>query len=195
MIEIKNISKYYGEQLIIKDLTFKFKDVGLYYISGESGVGKTTLLRIIAGLEKIDTGAVITPKTVSFSFQEYRLFPWLNLLDNVAIVFEGKASGADIELAKEMLYRLGFLESDLKKRPNELSGGMKQRASVARAALSDSECIILDEPTKELDQELVEAVYNLMKELSENRLVIFTSHSTPPLDLPITGELHLERQQ
>ena len=195
MISLNCISKSYDNNLIIDNLSYTFRDSGIYHIKGESGVGKTTLLRIIAGLEKLDTGTAVLPERVSFAFQEYRLFPWLNLIDNVLVGAYDNASWEQVKEAKALLNRLGFADNDLKKYPSELSGGMKQRVSLARAFLFDSNVLILDEPTKELDEELVTEVFNIISEQSKNKLVLLTTHQPLPNNFPLTAILSLSRPQ
>lgn len=192
MIRLTNASKSYDEKTILDSLTYQFSDTGLYHIVGDSGSGKTTLLRIIAGLEKLDTGSLQTPENISFCFQEYRLFPWLTALDNVTVAAFTQASEDDVRRTKVLMIRLGFSEKELYLYPRELSGGMKQRVSLARAFLHSAEVLILDEPTKELDFELIKVVYEIMKEQSKARLVIFTSHQALPPDFSTTDTLRLE---
>ncbi len=173
---INDVYKSFGEKSVLSGFSYEFFDRGIYAVCGESGVGKTTLLRIISGLDKDYTGSVLGGgfKNVSVAFQEYRLFPHLNALDNVKLA--NKESEAELEAAKEILTRLGFSDEDMKKRPTELSGGMKQRVSLARAILKDAPVLLLDEPTKELDGALRDEVYGIITEEAKRRLVIIVTH-------------------
>ena len=137
-LSLKNISKSFGEKGILKDFNYEFKERGIYAICGESGAGKTTLLRIIAGLDKNYSGSVAGNgfENVSVAFQEYRLFPNLTAIENVVIPNADKNDKTAQNIAKEILLQLGFSNEDLNKRPRELSGGMKQRVSFARAKSS-----------------------------------------------------------
>lgn len=178
-LKIENLSKNFGEKQILRDFSYEFQDCGLYIITGDSGIGKTTLLRIISGFDKKYTGSVLGGgfENVSFSFQEYRLFMGLTALQNITEVVYKKASENDIQNAKSLLYSLGLKEAELALFPSELSGGMKQRVSLARALLKSSKILILDEPTKELDDELCKTVRAIIKEESKKRLVIIVTHS------------------
>ena len=146
---------------------------GVYIVTGESGVGKTTFLRIIAGLDNEYSGSVIGGgmENISFMFQEYRLFPALNTVKNAAL-----ASPDNLCEASEHLIRLGFKEADLKKKPRELSGGMKQRVAFVRALLKKSPILLLDEPTKELDQDTASIMLEIINEEAKKRLVIVVTH-------------------
>jgi len=181
-LSIKNLSKSFGDKQVLENFSYEFTERGIYAICGESGVGKTTLLRIISGLDKDYSGSVAGGgfKNVSFAFQEYRLFPALTALDNVII------SGGDKEdlsnSAKELLRTLGFTDDDMKKLPAELSGGMKQRVSIARAVLKKAPILLLDEPTKELDQTLRNTVYDIIAEQSQRKLVIIVTHHGEDID-------------
>lgn len=173
-LKINNVSKSFDTKEIVKDFSYSFKEKGLYVITGESGSGKTTLLRIIAGLDtdfsgEISGGGV---ENVSFMFQEYRLFPSLNALKNANI----SQTGTDFSRSYQLLSRLGFTDEDMKKKPRQLSGGMKQRVAFARAVLMDAPILILDEPTKELDADTAGIMLDIISEEAEKRLVIAVTH-------------------
>ena len=176
-LSIKSLKKSFGEKSIFKDFSYEFSDNGIYIISGDSGSGKTTLLRIISGLDKEYSGDVSGGgfDNVSYSFQEYRLFPMLTALKNLTVVFH-EPSDDDILSARELLSMLKFTESDMALYPRELSGGMKQRVSFARAVLKKSPILILDEPTKELDSEICRIIRKIIIEESKKRLVLLVTH-------------------
>ncbi len=175
-LSIKNLYKAFGEKTIFSDFSYEFEDKGIYAIVGESGRGKTTLLRLIAGLDDKYKGE-ISGGEVSVCFQEYRLFPALSAQENVT-----EATGATDTEAENMLCRLGFSKEDVNRYPAELSGGMKQRVSLVRAFLKKSPILLLDEPTKELDDALKATLYSIIKEESKMRLVIFVSHNRADIE-------------
>ena len=182
-LKIENLFKAYGEKKILDNFSYEFKDTGLYIVSGESGIGKTTLLRIISGIDKKYTGYISGGgfENVSVSFQEYRLFPNLTAIRNISEVAFKNPSEENIEKAKKALLDLGFTESEINLLPPELSGGMKQRVSLARAFLKTSPILILDEPTKELDRELSLKVMKIIENESKKRLVIMVTHNEADL--------------
>ena len=150
----------------------------MYIITAKSGVGKTTLLRIIAGLDTDFHGEVTGggPTNVSYAFQEYRLFDSLNALRNICeISFKEKNTENQFE-AVQMLLRFGFTKEETHLFPRALSGGMKQRVSLARAFLKKSPILLLDEPDKELDESLLSTLYTLISEEAEKRLVLLVTH-------------------
>ena len=177
-ISIKNLSKAFGENTVLSNLNAELPTSGLARIVGSSGSGKTTLLRIIAGLDTDYTGSIEGVGTISFMFQEHRLFPWLNALDNVTVASFEDNSEENRESAAKMLRVLGFSDDSMRLKPSQLSGGMKQRVSLARALLRKSDVLILDEPSKELDRELVAVVASLIKEHAAGRLVLLVSHDS-----------------
>jgi NitT/TauT family transport system ATP-binding protein len=183
---IKNLSKTFGDKNIFDDFSYEFSDTGLYIVSGISGVGKTTLLRIIAGLDTDFSGIVENGgiRNVSFMFQEYRLFPTISALKNTLVAVEDNEINRS--LAKKILYDLGISESDMIKKPRALSGGMKQRISFVRAVMKDSPVLILDEPTKELDEVSVNAMLKIISEEAKKRTVILVTHDNFNIDQNVT---------
>lgn len=177
-LEIKNLFKSFGERTVFDNFSYRFEEKGLCVIKGESGKGKTTLLRLISGLDKSFSGEIIGGGIgqVSYSFQEHRLFPNLRLLENLTAM-SVKNTKDVVRLAREILFKLRFDESDFLLYPSELSGGMCQRGSIARAFLKDCPILLLDEPFKELDAELVDTVIRMIIEESEKRLVIVVTHT------------------
>ncbi|MBQ7333560.1 MAG: ABC transporter ATP-binding protein [Clostridia bacterium] len=187
-LSVKIQEKRFKNKLIFENFSYEFQNKGLYAVIGESGRGKTTLLRLIAGLDKKFKGEIIGGgfNNVSVAFQEYRLFPALSALENIT-----EATATSYETAENMLLELGFSKEDTLLRPSELSGGMKQRVSLARAFLKKTPILLLDEPTKELDAELKTKLYKLIENESKSRLVIFVSHNESDIKAlnPTTVEL------
>ena len=172
-LSLKIKEKKFGEKVIFENFAYEFEECGIYAIVGESGKGKTTLLRIIAGLEKKYDGEVLGGgfSNVSFVFQEYRLFPALSAIENIT-----EATGVPYDVAKSALNKFGFTDDEINLFPAELSGGMKQRVSLLRAIFKNTPILLLDEPTKELDSELKIVFFEMLNEVSKSRLVIFVSH-------------------
>ena len=108
MLEIKNLSKSFDDKILFKNFSYSFSDRGIYAVVGESGIGKTTLLRMIAGLDKDYDGEIIGGGIgkVSFAFQEYRLFPWLSAIDNVIFAISDRKDEAVTKKAYKMLSKL-----------------------------------------------------------------------------------------
>ncbi len=179
LITISDLTKHFGEQCIFNGFSYSFAETGLYCLVGESGQGKTTLLRILAGLDKDYTGEVTPLPRVSYLFQEKRLFPTLSTLDNLLIISDKKGLEREkfITQAKKLLLRLNISESDFVKKPSQLSGGMQQRIAIARALLFDAPVLLLDEPSKELDEANKQILREIICEESKKRLVIAVSHN------------------
>ncbi len=178
-IKIRNLSKSFGKKRIFDKFSLDLPDTGAFALVGESGIGKTTLLRMISGLDKDFSGEISGGgiKNSAVVFQEYRLFPNLSALDNIIFANHDKKTEENENEAEKMLTSLGFSLEDTRLFPSELSGGMKQRVSIARALLRKSPILILDEPTKELDSENAEKMLTLVKKEAESRLVIIVTHT------------------
>jgi len=177
-LSIKNLTKSFDSKKIFDNFSYVFPECGIVAVSGESGIGKTTLLRIIAGLDKNYNGEILGGGIgkVSFAFQEHRLFQELSAIDNVIYAIADKPTSATASSAVNILKRLGFSKDDMLLKPSELSGGMKQRVSLARAFLSGKDIILLDEPTKELDHDLISSVRQIISEISATCLIIMVTH-------------------
>lgn len=176
MLELKNISKQFGQKKIFDHFNLMIEDGKILSLVGPSGGGKTTLLRMLAGLEKIDSGEIIyngevvpidhleTLNLLGFVFQDFQLFPHLSVLDNLTLS-PVKTMGMTKEAAKEkavtLLQRLGLGEH-ANAYPYSLSGGQKQRVALARAMMIDPQIIGYDEPTSALDPELRQEVEKLI---------------------------------
>ena len=180
---IENLCKKFSEKVIFENFSYDFPQKGICVLVGKSGRGKTTLLRIISGIDKEYTGSVVAD-TASYAFQEYRLFPVLTALENVTKILWKKPTEQQRLAAEAILRTLGFSDSDMALYPNALSGGMKQRVSLCRAFLAETKLLLLDEPFKELDNALCEQLRVLLKNEAEKRLIILTAHN-----LDILGDL------
>lgn len=189
MLELKNISKRFGEKQIISDLNLKVPEKQILAIVGPSGGGKTTLLRMLAGLETIDSGDIIyngeelpldeleKRNLLGFVFQDFQLFPHLTVLENLTlspIKIKNVAKEDAEKKAISLLTRLGLAEH-VNAYPYSLSGGQKQRVALARAMMIDPEIIGYDEPTSALDPELrleVEKLILQNRELGMTQIVL-----------------------
>lgn len=170
MIEIKNLSFAYDENKVIRNFSAMFKKGERVCIKGESGKGKTTLLRLICGLEKPESGTIsfLENEKVGVVFQSDVLLPWKTALENVSIV-------SDKACAEKWLCAFSLSDS-LNKYPFELSGGMCRRVALARAVAFEPDVLVLDEAFKGLDSALKGEIMDLIKNRFSKRTVIFTSH-------------------
>ncbi|MDD3241943.1 MAG: ABC transporter ATP-binding protein/permease [Bacilli bacterium] len=197
MIELKNINKIYKSKRgvkteALKDISMKLPDKGLYFILGKSGSGKSTLLNILGGLDKYNNGEFIIDNKstkkfkskdfdyyrntyIGFIFQEFNLIEEYNVYDNILLSTKLQNKDIDQEKIDELLLKVG-IDGLGKRRINELSGGQKQRVAIARALIKEPEIILADEPTGSLDQETGRQIFNLLKEISKEKLVIIISH-------------------
>lgn len=173
MLRINELSKSFESKEVIKDLSISFPEKGLVAICGPSGCGKSTLLNVIAGIENSDSGEVILSKaTVSMSFQEPRLLADRTASQNVNFVLGDKK--ATLGRSEELLYELGI--NDTRLYPDELSGGMKARVSIARALALKSDIYLFDEPFANLDRETAEMTANVIAKHTAGALVIAVIH-------------------
>ena len=175
---IENLSFSYLDKEIEKvvfDSLNLHSDSRIICLMGPSGCGKTTLLHILAGILKPSSGTVSDfPERVSVMFQEDRLLPWLNAYENVALVMEGKLphrKGQD-DKASELLRRLDI---DPAMDIGSMSGGMKRRVSLARALAFSSDALLLDEPFKGMDEDLMQRAAELIKK--QDKITIVSTHS------------------
>ena len=148
MLELKNVSLSYGDLRVLRDVCLRLDPGKRIAVMGPSGCGKTSLLRVIAGLQSPDSGTVErTARRLSFVFQEPRLLPWLTAAENVRLVLPDARQGED---SAAWLSRFGLSDA-ADKLPAELSGGMQQLVSLARALVCVPDLLLLDEPFKALD--------------------------------------------
>ena len=201
MLELRNITKDYsvGEEKVhaLKGVSLAFRENEFVSILGQSGCGKTTLLNIIGGLDVYTDGDLIINgrstkdfkaadwdayrnRRIGFVFQSYNLIPHLTVLGNVelALTLSGVRKSERQKRAAEALARVG-LEKEMKKRPNQMSGGQMQRVAIARALVNDPDIILADEPTGALDSATSVQVMDLLKEIAADKLVIMVTHNKP----------------
>ena len=199
MLELKNIRKDYpagdGTVHALRGIDLCFRRAEFVSILGPSGCGKTTLLNIIGGLDHYTAGDLIIDGTstkeyrdrdwdtyrnhsVGFVFQSYNLIPHQTVLQNVelALTLSGVAKSERRERARQALAEVG-LADQLNKRPSEMSGGQMQRVAIARALVNEPDIILADEPTGALDTETSLQVMEILKRVSEKRLVVMVTHN------------------
>lgn len=186
-VRLEHLSKSFEEKSVLDDLTLSLSAGSVTAIAAPSGRGKTTIARLIAGLEKADSGSIefVFPSaaaangrvSISYLFQEDRLLPWLNVYDNMALArINDAACGLDTEI-RSMAEALELSEA-LDKMPAELSGGMKHRAALGRTFLAESNLMILDEPFRGLDKELKERIAaRLWGKVVQGKTVLLISHN------------------
>ena len=200
MLELKKLSKNYyaGNQVIpaLKNVNLKFRKNEFVSILGPSGCGKTTLLNIIGGLDRYSSGDLVIDQkstseykdrdwdayrnsTIGFVFQNYNLISHLSVLDNVemALSLSGISAKERKERVLKVLTEVGLFDQ-VKKKPNQLSGGQMQRVAIARALVNEPKILLADEPTGALDSKTSLQIMNLIKEISKNRLVIMVTHNS-----------------
>lgn len=190
LIRVDDLSVSFGENKILNNLSLEFRENSITAILGRSGCGKTTLLRSIAGLQKPNTGkivykdkAIIKPnENIFMMHQSYTNFPWKNCIDNVLfpIKLKRKLIKKDYIEAIELLKKVGLGEH-IEKYPDQLSGGMKQRLSLARVLMSKPEVILMDEPLSALDDktrvEMQNLIMSLQKE-TKNTIIMITHNKS-----------------
>ncbi|MBI4813826.1 MAG: ABC transporter ATP-binding protein [Methanobacterium sp.] len=192
MITLENVTKSFTkegqEQVILQDINFNVDKGEFLCIVGPSGCGKTTLLRMIAGLDFPTNGRILEEdREISgpsvergYVFQQYSLFPWLNVLENVTFGLELKGIEEEerLQKAREYLKMVGLSQAE-NSYPKELSGGMKQRVAIARSLVNDPHVLLMDEPFSALDvqtrHKLQEELVRIWKE--EHKTVIFVTHN------------------
>ena len=189
MIEIKNISKWYGSFRVLTDCTTRVSKGEVVVVCGPSGSGKSTLIKCVNGLEPFQQGDIIVdgisvaakdtnlPKLrsrIGMVFQNFELFPHMSVTDNInlaQIKVLGRSKDEAAERGLKLLDRVG-LRSQAAKYPSQLSGGQQQRVAIARALSMDPIAMLFDEPTSALDPEMINEVLDVMVELAREGMTM-----------------------
>ena len=193
-LEVQSLCKSFGDQAVLRDIQISLEKVHTLALIGPSGGGKSTLLRVIAGLERPDRGRVVLDdeeiifrerelhehrKTVGTVFQSFNLFPHLSALSNITLPLEKVHGHSKIEalrIAEEILVRFQLMEHATKQ-PAQLSGGQRQRIAIARAISIRPKLLLFDEPTSALDPEMTAEVLEVIEELrEEGRDFVLVTH-------------------
>lgn len=192
-ISICKLSKSYGEMPVLEEISVELAAGGRYCLMGVSGRGKTTLLRLIMGTEKMDSGTIrfSEGKRPRFSvvFQEDRLCETFSPLDNIRLVTGVRYTQREIwdELS-------GILPEESFQRPvMTLSGGMKRRVAIARAMMAESDIVLMDEPFTGLDEENRKRVISYILEKLRGRTLLVTTHQEEDVELLGAERIRLER--
>ena len=197
MLEIKDLTKVYKtkggvETRALDGVSLKFEERGMVFLLGKSGSGKSTLLNLCGGLDTPDSGEIIIKGRsskdfsqadfdsyrntfVGFVFQEYNILNEFTVEDNIALALELQGKNKDKARVHEILEQVE-MTNFAKRKPNTLSGGQKQRIAIARALVKNPEIIMADEPTGALDSNTGKQVFDTLKKLSQDKLVLVVSH-------------------
>ena len=189
MIEMKNVSKWYGTFHVLAECTTQVEKGEVIVVCGPSGSGKSTLIKCVNGLEPFQQGEIFVndisvgdPKTnlpklrarVGMVFQHFELFPHMTITENLSIAqikVLGRSRDEATERGLKLLDRVGLREQ-ADKFPGQLSGGQQQRVAIARALSMDPICMLFDEPTSALDPEMINEVLDVMVELAQEGMTM-----------------------
>ena len=194
-VVLKNLVKSYdGKKNVIDNIDLEINDKEFIVLVGSSGCGKSTILRLISGLEEITSGDIIIDEKVvnnvhpkdrdiAFVFQSYALYPHMTVYDNIAFGLKmRKFSKADIDNKVKEVAKVLNLEDLLDRKPKQLSGGQRQRVGIAQALLGDPEILVLDEPTAGLDPEERIRFRGIISDLSQQKTVLLSTHIVSDLE-------------
>ena len=189
MIELKNVSKWYGKFQVLDNCSVKVEKSDVMVVCGPSGSGKSTLIKCINGLEPFQQGEIFVDGTkvndkntnlnhlrskIGMVFQNFELYPHMNVLKNISLsqvkVLKRSEDEAN-EKSMQLLERVG-LKEQYKKFPSQLSGGQQQRVAIARALAMDPIAMLFDEPTSALDPEMINEVLDVMIELAQDGMTM-----------------------
>lgn len=175
MVEVQDLTLAFGENAVLRSVNFALPRGGRAAIMGPSGSGKTTFLRVLAGLQRPDSGTVrVSAQAIACVFQEPRLLPWLTAVQNVNVVLSDRAE--TLPQAALWLERFGLADA-ADQYPAALSGGMQQRVALARAMACGADLLLLDEPFKAMDDALRRSVMQTVADAAGDAAVLLVTHS------------------
>ncbi|MCI9311760.1 MAG: ABC transporter ATP-binding protein [Erysipelotrichaceae bacterium] len=176
-MKIKDLTKKYGSLILFHQMNLEIDTCGLYLIKGESGIGKTTLLNILAGYERADKGIVdLEGRSIAYSLQNQRMIEEMDVKSNLAL-YDILYNGDSTKRLNEIISCLDLTKL-MHHYPKELSRGQRQRLAIAQTLLSGCHILLFDEPTEYLDSVNRQAVIELLQKESKNKIIIITSHET-----------------
>lgn len=173
LVSFQKVSLRLGEKEVLRDFSMDLQNKGIYGVIGPSGCGKTTLLNLIQGFLQPDGGKIaLFSDRISAVFQENRLLPWYTVYQNIALAARRPVGREEVEALLRRLCMPGELDS----LPGSLSGGMARRVALARALLSESDILLLDEPFKGVDMACKRQCEKTLQALSGGRLTLLVTH-------------------
>ncbi|MGL9688013.1 MAG: ABC transporter ATP-binding protein [Candidatus Phytoplasma sp. TWB_XP] len=200
MFNVNHLSKKYVTKrgnmtMALQDFSLKLPDKGMVFILGKSGSGKSTLLNVLTGIDVANGGVVEVCKVpittfnqryldnyrngmIGFIFQEFNLIEDMNVFENIVLALQLQNKKPDVALINDLMTQVGLDFSFLNRRVNELSGGQKQRVAIVRALVKNPKMVFADEPTGNLDSETGTQVFDLLQNLSKEKLVVIVSHDS-----------------
>ena len=199
LIQLSNLNKFFDNSKkisVLKKINYSFKKGKIYSLMGPSGSGKSTLLNILSLIDRPSSGSVVfenkqinfnnqkdndtlRSKKIGIIYQQDNLLPDFTALENIylASLAAGNSKNLSINKAKDLLKKVG-LSNRSNHYPSDLSGGEKQRVSIARAVVNDPQILLADEPTGSLDNNTAKIIFEILKkQLNSNRLIIFATHN------------------